>query len=162
MGLDMYLEKHNYVKNWDHLPEDQRWDITVSGGRGANPPTIQPERIKYIIEEVAYWRKFNALHNWFIQNCAGGTDDCTPVYVDPEQLEELLVLVQDVIATKETRGEAEGAKRAREVFEPVGGFFFGSTEIDEWYWQDMSDLVETLKSLLAEPGDSDFYYRASW
>ena len=32
MGLDMYLKREHYVKNWDHNPEEKRFDITVKRG----------------------------------------------------------------------------------------------------------------------------------
>lgn len=28
--------------------------------------------------EFAYWRKFNALHAWFVKNCQNGVDQCQP------------------------------------------------------------------------------------
>ena len=51
MGLDMFLSK---------IPVSQRIEDTNYEN----------------CEEVAYWRKFNALHNWFVQNCQDGVDEC--------------------------------------------------------------------------------------
>ena len=31
MGLDMYLHKRTYVKNWDHMGPEDRHTITVAG-----------------------------------------------------------------------------------------------------------------------------------
>jgi hypothetical protein len=40
---------------------------------------------------------------------------------------------------------------------------FGSTEIDEYYWQNVRDTIALLESLLAEDTRyADFYYRSSW
>ena len=41
-----------------------------------------------------------------------------------------------------------------------GGFFFGGTDYDYWYFQEMKQTIETLNGLVEEGGD--FYYRASW
>ena len=42
MGLDMYLHKRTYVKNWDHMGPEDRHTITVAGPSAAS---ITPEQI---------------------------------------------------------------------------------------------------------------------
>ena len=46
--------------------------------------------------------------------------------------------------------------------EPTEGFFFGSTEKDEWYYKDLKETVEGLDKALSLPNSYEFYYRASW
>lgn len=47
MGLDMYLHKKTYVKNWDHIKPENRHVITVTkGGKPVNG--IKVERIARI------------------------------------------------------------------------------------------------------------------
>lgn len=109
---------------------------------------------------VAYWRKANAIHNWFIQECAGGEDDCRPVHVRREQLEELLNLAKDA-----SKAYNDGNKdKAGEILQPVGGFFFGSTDINEWYLEDLKSTISQLEKILNNPKfkDWDFEYQASW
>ena len=89
MGLDMYLEKRTYVRNWDHSPDDRRHEITVKLG-GKDHPAIKTERISYIIKHIAYWRKANQVHQWFVDNCQDGKDDCGTHYVPRKKLQELL------------------------------------------------------------------------
>jgi hypothetical protein len=61
-----------------------------------------------------------------------------------------------------TRVLAEPEKAA-ELLPPQSGFFFGSTDIDEYfYWKNVRDTVALLESLLAEDATGDFYYRSSW
>ena len=62
MGLDMYLSKKTYVKNWDFQPDNEKHTIAVVLD-GKYRPDIKPERITNITEEVMYWRKANAIHN---------------------------------------------------------------------------------------------------
>ena len=38
---------------------------------------------------VAYWRKANQIHSWFVQNVQGGEDECQPHHVSREQLRDL-------------------------------------------------------------------------
>ena len=88
MGLDMYLERHTYVKRWKHMPPERLFDVTVS--RGGQPYTpIKPERISFVIEQVGYWRKNYSVHEWLIQNVDSGIDDCTAHYVPLDKLQEL-------------------------------------------------------------------------
>jgi hypothetical protein len=52
---------------------------------------------------------------------------------------------------------------ARELLPSEGGFFFGSTDYDQWYWEDIESTVKQLDAALERFGDGwDFEYRASW
>jgi hypothetical protein len=180
MGLDMYLSKKTYVQNWEHQTPEFRHTITVKRG-GKKRTDIKPERISEITEQLCQWRKFNALHNWFVQNCGEGIDDCKEVYVDRKSLEELLVVLQKVKSAldkskkkkvpvhtgwangKETYEESEvyDCNKVEELLPTASGFFFGGTEYDEWYYNDVSRTIVLFEELLKEEG-GDFYYQASW
>jgi len=69
MGLDMYLIRKTYAKNWDH--REKRHKITKRN-LGKELKHINPEKINYIEEEVGYWRKANAIHSWFVKNIQNG------------------------------------------------------------------------------------------
>jgi hypothetical protein len=186
MGLDMYLYKKTYVKNWEHNPPETKHTFEIKRG-GVLRNDIKPERICYITEEVAYWRKFNALHGWFVNECGDGEDDCKEVYVDESKIEELLVLLKQVqeklnnskiitTTAKDWRGEDvevkvyECADEVVDLFPPTQGFFFGGSDIDEWYKQDVDNTIEVLEELVKENEQGkelglyggDYYYRASW
>ena len=181
MGLDMYMSKKTYVKQWSHnAPEDQ---FTVTVKKGTKKFTgIKPERISYIVEEVAYWRKFNALHNWFVNNVQDGVDECQESYIPDEKLKELIETLKSVkeilekAPTKKTMiqvGWKNGEKEMEEIdtfdideevlenlLPTTSGFFFGGVEYDEYYKESVEGTLETLEKLIAEGGD--FYYQASW
>lgn len=161
MGLDMYLYKKTYVKNWSHMQPEELTEIIVNK-MGKPHPTIKTERICYIVEEVGYWRKFNALHKWFVDKTQNGIDECQESHVSREQLQELLTTLKNVLKCK-------GDKEAGEKFFPTeGGFFFGRLEYDEWYWNDVEETAELIENLLKEDETVDgwyrgeYYYRASW
>lgn len=162
MGLDMYLYKKIYVKNWSHQRPEEKDVISII--RGNTPrPDIKPERISYIVEEVGYWRKFNALHQWFVDNCGDGEDNCQEMYVDDSKIEEILGIL------KEVKGaiDSNDLEKVQELLPPSEGFFFGSTEIDEWYKQDVENSIILFEDLLKEVKENgnfrgDFYYVASW
>jgi hypothetical protein len=150
MGLDMYLYKKTYVKQWDHIKPEEQFQVSVKRG-GKAYKAINPKLICYITEEVGYWRKFNALHNWIIANCADHVDDCKDVYVEMSSMEDLLTILHNVQLHNED---------ADRLFPTTEGFFFGGTEYGEYYFEQVSETIELLERLIQEPGD--YYYRASW
>jgi hypothetical protein len=106
-------------------------------------------------DEVAYWRKANAIHGWFIRN-AEAVDNCTPIHVS---IGDLVVLRDDVQKVLD-----EGTLEAvMEYLPPTGGFFFGGTEVDEYYWMNLKDTLTKLNDIIEESSDdTEFEYQASW
>lgn len=153
MGLDSYLYKKNYVQNWDFMSPEKRHEITITKN-GEEVKTINKEKIVYIIEELAYWRKFNALHKWFVDNCQEGIDDCRDAYVYKTDLQTLLNTLREVSADH---------SKASELL-PVGnGFFFGSDYYDEYYFENVESTIKTLEEIIEN--DTDVYeytYSSSW
>jgi len=96
MGLDMYISKKTYVKQWDHQKPENKFEVTVTKG-GMAYTAIRPERVTYVVEQVAYWRKANAIHAWFVKNVQDGKDECQESYVSRENLESLLSAVERVL-----------------------------------------------------------------
>ena len=112
--------------------------------------------------ELADWRKANQIHGWFVREMADGRDDYRPIRVWPDDLRRLRDLAAEVL-DQQGRGDA-GAARALDLLPPRPGFFFGSQEIDEWYWKKLEDTVRMLDAVLSDPHlpDWDIYYEASW
>ena len=156
MGLDMYLYKKTYVQQWSFETEDEKHHVSVK--KGKKPLRhIRPSRVAYVIENVGYWRKSNQIHNWFVSNVQDGVDDCKEYYVESKQLKALMNECNKVL-----KNPAE----ADDILPTQGGFFFGSTNYDEWYIQDLKDTVKMIKGILADEKKYNFtgeyYYRASW
>lgn len=188
MGLDMYLYKKTYVKNWQHQTPEEQHKITVKRNNKIRKD-IDPKKIAYIVEDVGYWRKANAIHKWFIDNCANGDTNQTTVYVSLEDLKELLNTVNTVIQksilvdgkvhngtqwTKE-KGQEEiyidgkviqDRTTAQKLLPTQAGFFFGNTDYNEFYYQDLLDtkkiIEDILLSLIDTNSCSDYEYHASW
>ena len=152
MGLDMYLNKHVYVgANYEHRNVEGTVNITVAG----KPLSINFDKITYIIEEGVYWRKANAIHQWFVDNCQGGLDECQTAYVSREKLEELLSVCKSIKKNHVLAGE---------LLPTQSGFFFGGTEYDEWYFESIDYTIRELTALLADENidHCEFYYQSSW
>ena len=154
MGLDQFLTKKTYVKNWKHMSDDEKHNISVEG---KSSKQIKPERITYIEEEIGYWRKANQIHNWFVNNVQNGNDNCGTYYVDVDNLEELSNLCKEVLADN---------SKANVLLPTHQGFFFGGYEYDEWYFDQLKETVEIIDGILAEMRENDayyeFYYESSW
>ena len=171
----MYLYKKIYIGNDYKKPQEQT-TIEIDG--------VKQERVSEIVERIAYWRKANAIHNWFINNCSeNGEDNCQEIYVNREKLEELLKTVNLVLkSSKLVKGRVYNGTRhengktikiyedglvmdkteiAKELLPTQEGFFFGDTDYDEYYYRDLLDTKEMLEKILKEV-DGDFYYQASW
>ena len=158
MGLDMYLNKRTYVKNWSFMDKDELHEVTVKKA-GKVRKDIDKSKIKYIVEEAAYWRKANQIHRWFVENVQGGNDDCGQYVVYVEQLEKLVGICETVLAAKNDTLSAT-------LLPPQEGFFFGSTEMDQYYYDDVSNTIDMLKECLinatVDKGSTDYLYTSSW
>ena len=153
MGLDMYLYKKHYVKNWDWMTDQEKHTISLKKGK-KKLNHIKPDRVCSVVEEVMYWRKFNALHKWFVDNVQEGVDDCKESFVDESDLKMLLETLTYVLENKDS---------AETILPTAQGFFFGSDDIDEYYWEEVKSTIIQLKDLLEEDNKgASFYYRSSW
>ena len=159
MGLDMYLKAKTYVDkhDWNQRFGEKR-SITDKYKQLAKLfPELHNEEIYgfEIARTIGYWRKANAIHNWFVKNVQNNVDECQESYVTRMQLQELLDDVTLVI---------NDHTKAKELLPNVTGFFFGSQEYDDWYYSDLEHTKTMLKNLLDNPvfEGYDFYYQASW
>lgn len=104
--------------------------------------------------QVAYWRKANQIHKWFVDHVQDGNDNCEEYRVTRDQLQLLLDNCKLVLMNKE---------EAPNLLPPQEGFFFGSYEYDEFYWQDIQDTIDQIEKILNEyPEEWDFQYQSSW
>ena len=149
MGLDMYLNAKRYLWSIGDRP-----DAEIAKDISDRFPELGEARVKEITAEVGYWRKANAIHKWFVDNVQDGVDECQESYVSREALEKLLETVNTVMTKR---------SEATKLLPPASGFFFGSTDIDQYYWDDLEHTKKVLENLLREDfKDWEFYYRASW
>jgi hypothetical protein len=107
----------------------------------------------------AYWRKANAVHSWFVQNCQDGIDECQESPVSREDLQALREQCLAAVAAYDT-GDKDVAE---ELMTPKAGFFFGSYDVDDWWRSDIQQTAEEIERVLRDaPQDVYFTYQASW
>ncbi len=171
MGLDMYLYKRS------HVPPGSLQFLKPND-------KIKSERIVYILEEVGYWRKANAVHRWFVNNIQNGIDDCGEYRVSHGKLKELLNICIDVLSSitlspgQVSRGYRVGQDEPfREVFvegqiitdsslaekllPTQHGPFWGPTDYDETYYADIKHAKEILEEAIQDE-HAEYYYSSSW
>lgn len=165
MGLDQYLYVREFVSGYDFQKETsdpimkseyEKFQSIVKELELGNLVTEESPHA-YVQLCTMYWRKANSIHGWFVRNCTedGETDNCEPMNVSREQLVRLQELAAKAI---------EGDKEAQEELAPTEGFFFGSTDRDEWYYHDLKSTRDGLAQVLkiSETKPVSFTYQASW
>lgn len=124
MGLDMYA-------------------FTVAKNDGNEQFAIAEDNER---TEIAYWRKFNALHGWMEDTARGlgfdGEFNCVPVQLSPALIDQL----EDDLR--------HGQLKPRE------GFFFGAQEFGEEDVESVVSFIETCRDAFAE--GKDVYYDSLW
>ena len=128
--------------------------------RYSNWDTDKKYPYKSIMENICYWRKANQIHDWLVENVQDGNDNCEPYEVTKEKLEELLNVCKRVKAASDIGAMSV----AEEILPPSSGFFFGSTEFDEYYLSDVNYTIDMFEKIIKE---TDFdkeiiFYESSW
>lgn len=183
MGLDMYLSARLHISGYDNSKKLVR-DTLLALIEVTPSPHDPSITIEYT---VLYWRKANAIHKWFVDHTQDGEDrNGVKTRVEREQLIELRDLCRKVLATTKTApgtittgmtytaaGMTKNTTLGQVITNPEEvaallptqpGFFFGSTDYDEYYLDDVKETAEELDRILANPAleDSDFFYQSSW
>lgn len=164
MGLDMYLEVREYVstREWKNNESGDFVSVPVKAGAdiletaGLTKYASKDGYGATVSTTAIYWRKVNSIHQWFVDNCGNGEDNCQEMYVSDEKLRELLDVVTTVLKSK-------NVAVAQEMLPTQAGFFFGSQDYDEYYWGDLEYTQKELERIFAEGVEGvSFYYQASW
>lgn len=212
MGLDMYLNKYprykdataddfNMIENYLEWKESNK-NCTFEEWCGGDESKVRTDLIDFykqkkytrhfdwdydtIFTEIAYWRKANEIHNYFVEYVQHGVDDCGTYDVSKKQLEDLLYKCKEVerIAVLEKSKVVNGytfengkeipmyedgevianAEEVSAILPTQGGFFFGSTDYDKYYMEDIKYTIDILEKILEE---TDFdteavCYHSSW
>lgn len=162
-GIDESEINHDLVKAYEpeFITRYGLWDEQKKYGR------------KSIFTEVAYWRKANQIHNWFVNNIQDGTDDCGSYEVTKADIIILLALCKTVKNNSELvlgnivngytydnngnripiiqEGKTiKDPSIAKKLLPTTTGFFFGSDEYNEYYIEDINYTIEILEKILIE------------
>jgi hypothetical protein len=158
MGLDQFLYRTVGEGVWDERQAQTCDGLDIPLVRGGTRETR---------DKVGYWRKFNALHAYIVDQFAGGVDECQPIELSADDVQQIIGALEEALADPKGEGNP---------LQPRSGFFFGSTEIDEYYLAECREALTTFRWVaerMAEreaweqrPGNGmawqTFTYEASW
>lgn len=162
MGLDMYLIKRK--KDKKKLTDNELWNFD---------------------NELIYWRKANMVHNYL---CSAGEEieEERSYKISKEVLKVLLDKCNEVLdKVKLDAGKVKNGKQLKngewediledgvlivnqdeigKILPTTSGFFFGSTEYDQYYLEDIKYTKEQLENIIdkIDYDNEDVYYLASW
>jgi len=179
MGLDMYLDKvrtnksfkefkevYNYYQE-DGYEEFEKLNVGEEF-RGFKILLRGDENYnwKSICNEIAYWRKANQVHKWFVDNVQDGEDDCGMYQVRSDDLRKLLSICNEIAEQSEVSDDNIhlDKKICKKLLPSESGFFFGSQDYDKRYLQDILYTISQLKKILdGTDWDNEIvFYNSSW
>ena len=158
LGLDMHLYRkvyagYNVTISVAECQNGEYTSVDATPDQLLTSPHVYTGKHHCVLVPVAYWRKANQIHDWFVRNVQGGEDACNPYAFGADKLAELNSACIAVAANP---------KRAPELLPTVSGFFFGGTDYDESYWQDIRDTLTQLDWILDTDQEDQYVYESSW
>ena len=180
MGLDMFIFKHKRFENAtldDVMAVEYYLDLeqykkehpdckyTMEEWCGKQKPAdnlieffgkFWKKEGGHTYEEVAYWRKANQIHHWFVENVQDGEDDCM---VHRELTRQDLLNLLDIVSVV-----LRHPTTAKDLLPTQSGFFFGEYEYDEYYLGKLYSTIEQIGRILATTDweNEALYYVSSW
>lgn len=156
MGLDMYLDRSKVVdgiKIWELYPDEVKQSDPVlheklkeyEYTKGSADYTWQSYSGR-----VGYWRKANHIHKWFVDNVQFGEDNCQNYFVTKDHLMRLYEAAKQVVDCFNADGAVKRGKQkiVSETLPTCDGFFFGSTQYNEWYLRSTQDTISIIEEAL--------------
>jgi len=167
--IDLFIDYARKIKN---VLDDKSKEKIITMHNICNEIEKLEEKIEAIETESIYWRKANQIHNWFYRNIAFKYDDVQSEIFNGEVLVKLKNDIEKVLNLLSSEYNLDSKnicisendsiyKKIMEIMPPVSGFFFGSTDIDRYYIEDLKYTLDELNKLDPKKTES-FYYYASY
>jgi len=163
MGLDCWLYTKRFIwSDKKENPDELQKLVTLFTLKGNEIfGDMKDYELKELVFEVGYWRKANQIHRWFVNNIQKGEDDCGKYEVTKEELQKLLDIINQILDEK---NKDKQIKLAKELLPVKEGFFFGGTDYDIYYFEDLKHTKEIIEKLfkIKNLNDYDIEYHSSW
>ena len=148
MGLDMYFRGTKtfgiYPQGQYKPPFEKTFEFTSllnNHGLENAPIDYATSWSCYTVQfPLMYWRKSNQIHQWFVQNVQGGVDNCQEYSVSLDQLKLLSKTIEPALVSTTV---------ASELLPTSEGFFFGSQEYDQYYFEDLKTTKTQIDKIIA-------------
>lgn len=173
MGLDMYLEAKKYIGGeYSEISQDITIRLKEKWAKEERQVVLNTKDISEITMPLAYWRKANSIHRWFVEHCFDGNYydyQGENIDVSVEQIKELKNLCKDVLEKLKKAISIDEKKEIADNMLPMqDGFFFGFDEGERgirWYEEDMINTIKMLDEALKKIKKynlHELFYNASW
>ena len=91
MGLDSYLYAKKFVASSSWAREEECNTVKdIANLMGGNDFLLDGLQFAEVKLQLAYWRKANQIHKFFVDECGNGVDDQQDIYVERDDLKNLL------------------------------------------------------------------------
>ena len=191
MGLDMYLNATRSFSGYDYEGTERKKEFKqLMNSVGSEHWADRQSPYATVTFTVGYWRKMNAVHGWFARHC-GEPDNDVSMYVSRDHLNKLKqdcaeallkmpskvpVSVGTLVSAKtnnpfetikdlimaETHSAEFNDSNNNDPLRPTAGFFFGSTEKDDWYYDGLRETINIVDKAISLPDEWRFRYEASY
>ena len=162
MGLDMNFYKKIYL---DPMKKGRKYPTVRVGkykkawrreGESDISQAKAYKDVKYLVCDAGYLRKANAIHKFIVDKCFDGDDpNCEDIYMSDSVIKDLQDRCRYLLEHKDDKNFEELAK---EKLPTEDGFFFGSTEYNEWYLDDLKEFLRFSSEWELDKTDVDYIY----
>lgn len=139
MGLDIYVEVSNRKVRDEAIAENKKIQERNNKAYEEQGSDAQFEQtVDFPSKQEYYFRKFNALVDWVERN-VGNVENCEPMELSKDDIESLQSTLTDLTP-----------ENCDVELPTCEGFFFGSQEYDQWYWQDVENAKQMCQEILKQ------------
>lgn len=149
MGLDQYIFKAKKPLDEDYYEKIGEIKTAIDG--------TEFEDVDAVIEQIAYFRKDQWLHNYFDRLCEEktnhGLDNCDYLVFSAHDLHNFIRTCEYVL-------HCDSIAIAQEELPIADNHVYDDEYYDEWYFDSIKFAVKKLKPLLVE--NTQYVYWAWW
>jgi hypothetical protein len=175
MGLDIFFHKTKR-SNWNKIKKEiDAFNALSEEEQSKRYDERTHPTANFEPEEIGYFRKVNFLMEFFHYE-----GNCEHKEISKDELEELRNACIEIGRMKPCKVEYVKAtsqwdkdrvvnvyseadqKRCSELLPTQSGFFFGSTDYDEWYFRDVKEVLAWVDGVLDNLGDKEVVLMYCW
>lgn len=151
MGLDIYFYKVKTEDGQNALNEMQELQELMDNETNEEKYNELQEQLADINpfkDEIAYFRKVNLLLSFFNYE-----ENCSFKEIDKTDIETLIENCNEVLKDN---------SKAELLLPTNGGFFFGNTDYNDFYFENIKEVRKTFKKIINKLNEDESIYMFCW
>lgn len=161
MGLDIYVNRlrRKYGNVNEFATDYKAFNKKVDAEWENSTLTYEKIEKKYdnlnprITKILAYFIKVNFLVSWFEKHCGLDNNEIFSIFGKAD-IADLIETCEEVLTHRE-KDEDKGVQFAKDNLPTCSGFFFGSTEYANWYFDDVECVLDDFSKIYENATDDD-------